>query len=122
MAKPAALRYNPRVVSMGSLLPSSSTAPWGVVAHGYADTGRCARPQRHVVWAKEQALRKGRGGAGLLDPAPTTAQNEIGEPAVAALPDPVGGPSRTRTLDPLIKYCPVVICHVDKDYPRARVQ
>ena len=46
---------------------------------------------------------EGRGGAGLLDPAPTTAQNEIGEPAVAALPDPVGGPSRTRTLDPLIK-------------------
>ncbi len=30
-------------------------------------------------------------------------QNEIGEPRVAQLPDSIGGPSRTRTLDPLIK-------------------
>jgi hypothetical protein len=30
-------------------------------------------------------------------------QNEIGEPRVAQLPDSFGGPSRTRTLDPLIK-------------------
>ena len=30
-------------------------------------------------------------------------RNEIGEPAAAELPDSIGGPSRTRTLDPLIK-------------------
>ena len=30
-------------------------------------------------------------------------QNEIGEPRVAQLPDLIGGPSRTRTVDPLIK-------------------
>jgi len=30
-------------------------------------------------------------------------QNEIGDPGALEVPDLVGGPSRTRTLDPLIK-------------------
>jgi hypothetical protein len=30
-------------------------------------------------------------------------QNEIGDPGALEVPDRVGGPSRTRTLDPLIK-------------------
>ena len=34
---------------------------------------------------------------------PSAHRNKIGEPAGAELPDLIGGPSRTRTLDPLIK-------------------
>ena len=30
-------------------------------------------------------------------------QNEIGDPDVPEVPDSFGGPSRTRTVDPLIK-------------------
>jgi hypothetical protein len=30
-------------------------------------------------------------------------QNETGDPGALEVPDCVGGPSRTRTLDPLIK-------------------
>ncbi len=49
-------------------------------------------------------------------------QNEIGEPRVAQLPDSIGGPSRTRTLDPLIKGRQSVVSLIVPDHhksPRA---
>jgi hypothetical protein len=36
----------------------------------------------------------------------TAPKSQIGHPETSEVPDKIGGPSRTRTLDPLIKSCP----------------
>jgi hypothetical protein len=43
------------------------------------------------------------GALGSQLVANSTPESEIGHPGIPEVPDSIGGPSRTRTLDPLIK-------------------
>ncbi len=56
------------------------------------------------------AAQVGTAGSQLV--AKTGLEREIGEPRDAEFPDSIGGPSRTRPLDPLIKRRPDVLSRV----------